>query len=201
MNTKRIILIIPVIIIAIAITSVILVLHNKHDAKQDFEITEIQQEVQKYDFLSKELSDYIVALTQELDIDPDLCIAILLQENPTFNVEATHSNNNGTIDVGLWQLNDWYLWTTFQNNYWKFKDIDLNPMNWKHSTFIAIQHIATLNKQLKVFNDVICAYNCGAGAVMNNEVPETTKEYLIRVTNNYRLLKNIQAEGDYVKSE
>lgn len=197
------ILIIPVIIIAITITSVLLVLHNKHNTKLDFEITETQQEVQKYDFLSKELSDYIVALTQELEIDSDLCVAILLQENPTFNVEATHSNSNGTVDVGLWQLNDRYLWTTFQSSYWKFKDIELNPMNWKHSTFIAIQHIATLDKQLKIFDDVVCAYNCGAGAVMNNEVPGSTKEYLIRVTNNYRLLKNSTqvVKADHVQSK
>lgn len=151
------------------------------------EIT-VEETEHKYQFLPKELSDYICQMCSELEIDSDLAIAILMQENPQVNLEATHRNENGTMDLGLWQLNDKYLYTDFSNNFWKF-DVELNAFDWKHNTFIALHQIEWLQSRLKVFDDVICAYNCGIGATMNRKIPESTKVYLSRVKNNYNLLK------------
>lgn len=145
-----------------------------------------------YPFLPEELSVYIECLCEQLGIDTDLAVAILLQENPEINIEATHRNENGTIDVGLWQLNDKYLYSDFAVKFWKF-DIELDPYNWKHNTYIALNHIHWLQQRLKVQEDIICAYNCGIGAVMNNKIPDSTKIYLRRVVNNYNLLKKEQA--------
>jgi hypothetical protein len=151
------------------------------------EIT-VEETEHKYQFLPKELSDYICQMCTELEIDSDLAIAILMQENPQVNLDATHRNENGTMDVGLWQLNDKYLYTDFSNNFWKF-DVELNAFDWKHNTFIALHQIEWLQSRLKVFDDVVCAYNCGIGATMNRKIPESTKVYLSRVKNNYNLLK------------
>ena len=151
------------------------------------EIT-VEETEHKYQFLPKELSDYICQMCSELEIDSDLAIAILMQENPQVNLEATHRNENGTIDVGLWQLNDKYLYTDFSNNFWQF-DVELNAFDWKHNTFIALHQIEWLQSRLKIFDDVVCAYNCGIGATMNRTIPEGTKVYLSRVKNNYNLLK------------
>lgn len=148
-----------------------------------------------YQFLPKELSLYIEDMCLQLDLDTDLVVSILMQENPEINTEATNRNPNGTNDLGLWQLNDRYLYTDFEKNYWKL-DIELNPFNWKHNTFIALSHIHWLTQRLKVQDDVIMAYNCGIGAVMNNNVPDITKVYLRRVKNNYNLLKG-QIVGRY----
>ena len=148
-----------------------------------------------YPFLPKELSLYIEDLCSQLGLDTNLAVAILLQENPEIKVDATNRNQNGTSDLGLWQLNDRYLYTDFEKNYWKM-DIELNPFNWKHNTFIALNHIHWLQSRLKVQDDVIMAYNCGIGAVMNNKVPDITKVYLKRVKNNYNLLKG-QTDGRY----
>lgn len=158
----------------------------------DFEDTEISEEIiePKYDFMPGEISNYICVLSDELELDSDLVVAILMNENPTFNPEATNKNKNGTTDCGLFQLNDRYIWTDFVPDYWFDIDIEFNPYNWKHNTFLALHHIQYLFDKLKVFDDVICAYNCGIGAVMNNNIPESTKDYLIRVKNNYSLLKN-----------
>lgn len=142
----------------------------------------------EYPFLPKELSLYIEDLCAQLGIDTNLAVAILLQENPEIKVDATNRNQNGTSDLGLWQLNDRYLYTDFEQNYWKM-EVELNPFNWKHNTFIALNHIHWLQSRLKVQDDVIMAYNCGIGAVMNGNIPESTKMYLKRVTNNYLLLK------------
>ena len=143
----------------------------------------------KYQFLKKEMSDYICALCTEMEIDPDLIVAILMKENPEFDPEATHKNDNGTIDVGMFQLNDRYVWTTFKDTYW-FDNVELDPFNWKHNTYLAVHHIQYLQKQLKVMDDVIMAYNCGIGAVMSNNIPNRTKTYYANVKLNMKLLKN-----------
>lgn len=142
----------------------------------------------KYNFLPAELSNYIVRMCNELEVDSDLAVAILMQENPEINFEAVNKNKNGTMDLGLWQLNDKYLYTTFTNEFWKF-DVELNAFDWKHNTFIALHQIEWLQTRLKVFDDIVMAYNCGIGNVMNRTVPAVTKTYLCRVKNNYNLLK------------
>ena len=147
----------------------------------------------KYNFLNGDVAIYIESLCEELNLDSDLVVAILMQENPSFDVNAINKNTNGTIDCGLFQLNDKYLWTVFKKAYW-MDDVELDPFNWKHNSFIAIHHINYLAKKLKVVDDVIMAYNCGAGAVMNHKVPQTTKIYLNKVKNNMKLLKNYKVE-------
>lgn len=158
----------------------------------NFEHTEIQQEIiePKYNFMPAEISNYIVQLSEELELDSDLVAAILMQENPTFDPEATNRNKNGTTDCGLFQLNDRYIWTDFVPDYWFDIDVEFNPYNWKHNTFLALHHIKYLLDKIKIVDDSIMAYNCGIGAVMNNNIPESTKIYLSRVKNNFNLLKN-----------
>lgn len=161
----------------------------------NFENTEIQEEIiePKYNFMPAEISNYICVLCEELELDSDLVVAILMQENPTFNVNATNKNQNGTMDCGLFQLNDRYIWTVFVPDYWVDIDIEFNPFNWKHNTFLALHHIKYLLDKIKIIDDSVMAYNCGIGAVMNNNIPEVTRVYLSRVKNNYNLLKNKNA--------
>lgn len=158
----------------------------------DFSIQEVIEDEHKYSFLNKALSDYICNLSAELGIDSDLVVAILMVENPEFNPEVIHRNENGTVDCGLFQLNDRYVWTTFKDNYW-VENIELDPFNWKHNCFLALHHISYLQEKLKVTDEVIMAYNCGVGAVMNNNVPNSTRIYLCKVKNNMILLKNNEA--------
>lgn len=153
------------------------------------EIEQVNETEHKYQFLPFELSNYIVQMCEQLEVDSDLAVAILMQENPEINFEAMHRNTNGTIDVGLWQLNDKYLYTSFSDNFWRFDDVELNAFDWKHNTFIALHQIEWLQSRLKVFDDVVMGYNAGIGAVMNRKIPESTKVYLCRVKNNYNLLK------------
>lgn len=164
----------------------------------DLEETEIVEDnlEHKYNFLPPELSDYIVKLCSELELEDELVVSILLKENPELNFEAMHRNENGTVDLGLWQLNDKYLYTTFTNSFWKFEDIELNAFDWKHNTFIALHQIEWLQSRLKVFDDVVMAYNCGYGAVLNRKIPDSTKKYLCSVKNNYNLLKGQYDAGN-----
>ena len=147
----------------------------------------------KYTFLEPDLSDYICALCDGLNLDSDLVVAHLLVENPEFDADAIHKNINGTVDLGLFQLNDRYLWTTFKDAYW-FDNIELDPFNWKHNTYIALHLMADLHKEFKVQDDAIMAYNGGRGNVMNGTVKPETYDYLRKVKNNFMLLKSCEKE-------
>lgn len=149
----------------------------------------------KYMAIDYQVSDYICKLSDGLGLDSDLAVAHLMEENPEFNPEATHKNDNGTIDVGEFQLNDRYLWTTFKERYW-FDNIELNPFNWKHNTYIALHHMKWLQGKLKNQDDAIMAYNCGEGPVMNGTVPASTIAYAKRVKNNLYLLKHQEVNNN-----
>ena len=144
----------------------------------------------RYKFMPKEFSHYICDICEGLGDDPDLDVSILMRENPKFDPNAMHINDNGTIDVYLWQMNDRYLWTTFKDRYWKFENVEFNPANWKHSTYVAIHHIHYLKEKLGAEDDIIMAYNCGEDTVMSGKIPLSTLNiYLPEVKNNLYLLR------------
>jgi hypothetical protein len=183
-----------ILLIVILITSVISYHYGKKEGKViavDFTVNTlpVDEREPKYKIMPKEVSNYICDMCDELGMDSDLTVARLMVENPEFNPEATHRNENGTIDVGLFQLNDYYLWTTFKTRYW-FDNIQLDPFNWKHNTYIALHHMKYLDDKFKVQDDAIMAYNCGEGNVMNGTIPASTKVYLAKVKNNLYLLKS-----------
>ena len=193
------VLIILIIIIDLAVSAASFTLGYKlNRSKKSYDFNKVifipKTENPKYTFLEPELSDYICALCDGLKLDSDLAIAHLLVENPEFNPDAIHKNDNGTVDLGMFQLNDRYVWTEFREKYW-FDNVDLDPFNWKHNTYIAIHLMADLNTQFKVQDDAIMAYNGGRGAVMNGTVKPSTYEYLRKVKNNYTLLKNCEEKG------
>ena len=189
-------LIILIIILSVILVSSLVVTAylagRKHEKRVavDFTVqTFVKDEREpRYKFLPAEVSNYICDMCDELGLDSDLTVARLMVENPEFNPEATHRNENGTIDVGLFQLNDYYLWTTFKTRYW-FDNIQLDPFNWKHNPYIALQHMKYLDDKFKVQDDAIMAYNCGEGNVMNGTIPASTMVYLAKVKNNLFLLK------------
>ena len=144
----------------------------------------------RYKFMPKEFSHYICDMCEGLGDDPDLDVSILMRENPKFDPNAMHINDNGTIDVYLWQMNDRYLWTTFKDRYWKFENVEFNPANWKHSTSVAVHHIHYLKEKLGAEDDIIMAYNCGEDTVMSGKIPSSTLNiYLPEVKNNLYLLR------------
>ena len=164
---------------------------NRSKKSYDFEniISIPKNEIPKYRFLEPELSDYICELCSNMELDSDLIVALLMTENPTFNKDAVHKNQNGTIDCGLFQLNDKYLWTTFREKYW-FDNLELDPFNWKHNTYIALHHFKYLIDKFKITDDSIMAYNSGEGAVMSGNIPDSTYTYLLKVKTNLWLIQN-----------
>ena len=151
--------------------------------------SEINEYEPRYGFLPKCYDLYICQMCSELNIDTDLAVAILTTENTAYDPDVIGKpNQNGTVDLGLWQLNDKYLWTTFEERYW-FENVELNPFNWKHNTYIALHHLKYLTDKLKIEEDIIMAYNGGEGAVMDGTVKQSTYDYLTKVKNYLYLLR------------
>lgn len=149
---------------------------------------EYREEVMKYQFLDKEMSEYICTLSTSLGIDSDIVVAHLIAENPEFNINAEHKNDNGTTDLGLFQLNDRYLFTTFKDKYWR-EEYDIDPFNWRHNTYIAVNLMSDLQKRFESQDDAIMAYNGGTYAVRSGNIKPRTREYLEKVKRNLEALK------------
>lgn len=158
------------------------------DVSQRKNIEEYKKEIAKYEFLDTEMSEYICTLCKSLDLDSDLVVAHLIAENPQFDVNAKHLNGNGTTDLGLFQLNDRYLFTTFKDKYWK-ETYEIDPFNWQHNTYIAIHLIKDLQDKFENQDDAIMAYNGGSGAVMTGNIKPLTRYYLQKVNLNLQFLK------------
>jgi hypothetical protein len=126
------------------------------------------------------LDEYVVHQCSLAGVSLDVALAILGEENSAFNFSAVHVNENGTRDLGLWQLNEYWLEHDFISRYWVGED----RFQWDnpyHSTYVAVRHIRWLYDRGLNHWQVILAYNCGYGAVSSNEVPNSSIEYANRV--------------------
>lgn len=156
------------------------------------------------DFLDDEKAQYITERCKEFKVDTDLVVAILQKENPSLKEDAVSKmNENGSVDLGLFQLNDQslYKWD-FLKNWWK-EDImgEFNASNWKHNSYIAIKYIQDLTKTFGEDNVyyIAAAYNAGCTKAWNTyignkngaQIPQSTKEdYVPSVLSNYKIWKN-----------
>ena len=131
---------------------------------------------------------YLVNKCTEYNVPLRVMEAILTLENPEANPKAINrSNKNGTRDLGLFQLNDGYLYTDFIPRYWRSQE----RFQWDnpyHNIYIAVRHVDYLytlflqqpTPQSRAFS-VALAYNCGYGAVLTNKVPRSTADYAANV--------------------
>lgn len=156
------------------------------------------------DFLDDEKAEYIVNLCEDFKLDTDLVIAILQKENPTLKTDAVSKmNENGSVDLGLFQLNSMSLYEWgFLENWWKEKTMgEFDPANWKHNAYIAIKYIEDLTETFGENNayHIAAAYNAGSQKAWNNytnnkngiQLPQSTVEnYVPSVLLNYRIWKS-----------
>lgn len=131
-------------------------------------------------FLGTEIESYVYDTCLHEGVKPEIALSILHMENPDQDPYATHNNANGTIDVGLFQLNDRYLYTDFVPNYWD-KDEEFNAFNWQHNAYIAIKHIKWLEKQANGVDKIIfMGYTGGIGRAVAGCPTEHMKWYAKR---------------------
>ena len=117
-------------------------------------------------FIDDDMSFFINECSSSFGVDVNLVVSILEQENPLLVFDAVSKpNKDGTVDVGLFQLNDKYLYAKdgFLDKYWDTSLGEFNASNWKHSTYVAIKLIGDLEKMFGEGNIfwIACAYNAG----------------------------------------
>lgn len=133
-----------------------------------------------YLFAGTEIESYIYDTCLHEGVRPEIALSILHTENPDQDPYATHNNANGTIDVGLFQLNDRYLYTDFVPNYWD-KEEEFNAFNWQHNAYLAIKHIKWLEKQANGVDKIIfMGYTGGIGRAVAGCPTEHMKWYAKR---------------------
>lgn len=148
--------------------------------------------------IEDERAYYICHWSSIFGVPSDYVASIKMVENPEDNPLAlSKPNSNGTFDVGYFQLNSAYVYTTFKDKYWDFdklpggQRIEFDPMNWQHNTYVAIRLIKDL---MDCFDGdlekVTAAYNCGAGRTLTGDIPQLTQVYVARVMNNYKMLQS-----------
>lgn len=128
---------------------------------------------------------FIIDTCLENNVNPLVFLALLKNENPTLNCFAVNKNNNGSLDLGLCQLNSNFL-EDFIYKYWDENLYgEFYVFNYQHNIIIAIKHFKTLLRNTKTVEQAVMAYNCGLSAVLNDKIPQTTKHYLEKWNENY----------------
>lgn len=146
-------------------------------------------------FLDDEKAEYITSLCKGFSLDSDLVVAILMQENPTLKEDAVGKmNKNGTVDLGLFQLNDLCLFQKggFLDLFWPKDFPEFEASNWKHNSYIAVRLIEDLSKTFgeNAYERIAAAYNCGAGRVFLGQIPVSTSTvYVPSVMNSLAVIK------------
>lgn len=126
--------------------------------------------------LTEEMNVYMNQLCIIYEVDIYIVYAILKTENTNLNEKAVNYNSNGTLDLGLFQMNDKYIWTDFIPKYWN-KQRDFEVFNWRDNMYVAIGHIADLSFYFKDTYKTFCAYNGGRNATVNNNLIQWTLDY------------------------
>jgi hypothetical protein len=130
----------------------------------------------------QDMYDKLLPYCLLLGANPHIVVSILMVENPTLNPTVKSPKNaNGSHDLGLFQLNSNYI-NWFLEKYWEF-EFPFVWSNWTHNSYVAIKHIAYLQRQFGDITKISIAYNMGIAGSSKN--PSRGRAYSNSVYRNY----------------
>jgi hypothetical protein len=143
------------------------------------EITEIEQ---AGEIIEETIPEMVTRISLEIGLDPDVALALLKKENERHDVSTVSSeNSNGSRDLGLFQLNSFYLYTDFVPRYWDSEE-PFNVFDAEDNTYVALSHLKYLMKRFDYdILDAVRAYNGGEYAVVSNNLKLLTVNYSHRI--------------------
>lgn len=103
----------------------------------------------------------------------------LIHWESKWDEQAWNRNEDGTLDLGLMQLNNAY-YDDFAMRYNAGKPID--PWMWRTSINVGIKHLSTLYSVLGDWPSAVAAYNLGLTRYRKGRIPARTKEMVAYVT-------------------
>lgn len=87
-------------------------------------------------------------------------------------------NRNGTRDYGLMQINSANIQKFCE---WYRHGAPFDPFNAWDSIDVGLAHLRWLFEKYGTWQEAVCAYNAGEGAVERNRIPATTIAYARRI--------------------
>jgi hypothetical protein len=142
----------------------------------------IEQTVIKETVVSETVPEMIIRISLEIGLDPNLALALLKEENEGYDVFAiSPENSNGSRDLGLFQLNSFYIYTDFVPRYWDFEE-PFDVFDAENNTYVALSHLKYLMERFNhdILN-AVRAYNGGENAVASNNLKPLTIKYSYRI--------------------
>jgi soluble lytic murein transglycosylase-like protein len=118
----------------------------------------------------------LLLLCKEYDLSP-YTIAKLIEWESAWDANALNVNPNGTLDIGLMQLNSAYI----DEFTYKYRGgVPFDPYDWKASMEVGIKHLAVLKRHTGTQWGMVAAYNMGLSAYMafargKRTLPQPTK--------------------------
>ena len=129
---------------------------------------------------NREIAQAILKSADEFDVPPALALALSWEES-RFNPRAVSPrNSDGSIDRGLFQLNN----RSFPGlELTAFFDIKIN-------TYYAMSHLRHCLDSGGSEVSALAMYNAGAGRVRGAGTPKVTLDYISRILENMRKIEN-----------
>jgi hypothetical protein len=131
----------------------------------------------------------ILAIALETGVDGNLAVAVARAENEAFEAERTSAENaNGTVDMGIMQLNSRYI-DYFAAEYWDGP----GAFDWRnpgHNIRVGLRHLKRLLdvSEGDVFTALLM-YNAGEENVRRGTAKESSAAYAGKVYRDWRNTK------------
>jgi len=130
----------------------------------------------------------IIAIATEMGVPPNFALAIALAENDILNPKAYHLNENGTNDVGIFQLNSEY-----------YSHIDRTEPEVNIRTGIAHIRMLMDKEDITMWWQIAIAYNAGYGRMYNP--PNSSINYALRVMNIWLDLDGLSYRNPMIRNK
>jgi hypothetical protein len=129
---------------------------------------------------SREIAQAILDNTDEFDVPPALAFALSWEES-RFNPRAVNrQNRNGSVDRGLFQLNNR-----------SFPDLELAAFfDIKSNARSGVGHLRYCIDSADSEISALAMYNAGTGRVRSTGAPEVTLNYISRILENRRKIES-----------
>lgn len=139
--------------------------------------------------LDKEFQKYLYDMCNEYDVDYLVALAIMMTENPNFDPTLVYHNKNGSIDVGLFQINSC-------NHEWLINKLGISDYKDPYdSIYAGVYFISYQMEQGMEGHGLFMAYNMWwetAQRLINKGT--TSTEYSRKAMKNYNKLLEMTGE-------
>lgn len=136
--------------------------------------------------------EYVETFSQQYEVPIEIVLAVIEQES-SFNPLAVNYNRNGSMDIGLMQINTKSM-PHFQQVFEQKGIYSLDATSPRDNIWMGVAYLAELYETFGNWYDAITAYNAGPTRTRNGRAPEVSLRYAERVLFRAYYIRNEPAE-------